>query len=439
MAHCFLLVPDAFSSEEAVSDNKPAGIESLYQAVSPEWGGQLRLRSSLSWHSDDSVYSLVGTEGPYYDASVEFRLKNTLYFGDWGVFETHYEAVLSGFDTRRKTKALEALFPDLIGSGLMPPGKVNDRRRLMNLTATLSEDDGHVLYHRLDRLVLTTYPSWGTVRVGRQAVTWGNGLIFNPMDLFNPFSPTDILRDYKVGDDMITAQMPVGSIGAFNFLYLPRRDPVSGDAEWWDESSLAGRFHFAVSDYEFDIMAAHHFDDTVLGIGSTGYLGGAAWRLDALWTFLNEKGNGKGFFSLVANVDYSWVWWEKNFYGLIEFYYNGVGKGDYTDALFTDALVERIQRGEVFTIGRYYLAGSVQIELHPLLNLHLTAIANMADPSGILQPRAVWDVTQNIQLTAGGNIYWGRDGTEFGGVRLPEGDLLLESPLDAFVWLTYYF
>ena len=40
-------------------------------------------------------------------------------------------------------------------------------------------------------------PRWGVVCVGRQAVTWGNGLIFNPMDLFNPFSPVDIERDYK--------------------------------------------------------------------------------------------------------------------------------------------------------------------------------------------------------------------------------------------------
>jgi hypothetical protein len=81
--------------------------------------------------------------------------------------------------------------------------------------------------------------------------------------------------------------------------------------------SLAGKLHFARGTADFDLMTAIHYEDTVIGFGSAGYLGDAAWRLDAVWTFLRED-----YLSLVANMDYSWVWRERNFYGFLEFFFN---------------------------------------------------------------------------------------------------------------------
>ena len=44
------------------------------------------------------------------------------------------------------------------------------------------------------------------MRFGRQAITWGNGLVFNAMDIFNPFDPAAVDKEYKTGDDMIYGQ-----------------------------------------------------------------------------------------------------------------------------------------------------------------------------------------------------------------------------------------
>ena len=41
------------------------------------------------------------------------------------------------------------------------------------------------------------------VTVGRQAVSWGSGIVFQPLDPFNPFAPTAVDRDYKAGDDLV--------------------------------------------------------------------------------------------------------------------------------------------------------------------------------------------------------------------------------------------
>ena len=427
----------ANESPPAASKNQNTPPNPWYKDIDDQWGGHVRVRGSVLWPDDESYFQPVGTD-PYYDAHTEVRLKSKFFFGKWGDFETHYEAVLSGGDTRRKEKTLERLYPNLFSTGVVAGGPPSDKRRLLDLTKTIDQDDNSILYHRLDRLCLTLLPKWGVIRIGRQAVTWGNGFLFNPMDLFNPFSPSDIEREYKIGDDMISAQFSMKKFGDFQLLYVPRREPVSGDVEW-NQSSLAGKLHFACGTTELDILTAKHYKDTVIGLGSAGYLGNAAWRLDGIWTFLNEDRDTDNYLSIVANMDYSWVWWGKNLYGYVEYYFNGLCHNRYTEASADPDISERIDRGELFTLGRNYLSGHIRVELHPLFNVYLTIINNLTDPSGALQPRAVWDITQNVQITFGGNVYYGGKDTEYGGYKIAGTNFLNKASNSAFLWLTYFF
>jgi hypothetical protein len=408
----------------------------LFGDIEAEWGGYIKCRGVASWPDDESFYRFVGAETSY-DGSAEGRLKNRLYFDPSLYLDTHYEMILSGGDRRRKERKLARLFAGVFEEGYIRH-EVEDDRRLMDLTKAISDDDDAILYHRLDRLSLTLQKERLLVRLGRQAVTWGNGFLFNPMDLFNPFAPTDIEREYKVGDDMTLAQFTLGRSSDLQFLFVPRRDPSTGDLER-DASSLAGKAHFAMNSTEFDIMAARHYEDHVVGVGFSGYLGDAAWRFDTTWTFLNEKSDENDFLSLTANMDYSWVWMEKNFYGFVELFYNGLGDDKYVDSLFKKAVAERLERGELFALGRFYLAWHIRMEVHPLVNLFVTVINNCEDPSGIFQPRLTWDVTQDIQFTCGGNIFYGGGDTEYGGFRIPPTDILIKSPDSAYMWLAYYF
>jgi hypothetical protein len=425
------------SSDESAHGTKKISHQqpkSWLEDVDVQWGGHIKVRGSASRPSGDSLFNVLGTE-TLYDGYAESRVINKVFFGDWGDLDTHYEVILSGGDTRRTVKSLNRMFPDLFADGLVYRDIVEDDRRVMDLTGVIDEDEDRVLYHRLDRLALRLVPAWGTVRVGRQAVTWGNGLLFNPMDLFNPFSPTDIDRDYKVGDDMVSVQVPSARGGGLEFLYVPRRSPGSGDIEW-DQSSLAGKFHFFLDTTELDIMAAEHYGDAVIGVGSEGYLGDAAWRMDGTWI---SSETDDGYLSVVANMDYSWVWGDKNWYGFLEVFFNGLSHNRYTEAYRDSELARRIERGELYTLGRTYLSGRIQVELHPLFNVYVTVIENVADPSGVIQPRAVWDIASDVQITFGGALYHGRRGTEYGGIPIPGTGLIDEPPGEAFLWATYFF
>jgi hypothetical protein len=83
----------------------------------------------------------------------------------------------------------------------------------------------------------------------------------------------------------------------------------------------------------------------------------------------------------------------------------------------------------------------VQVEVHPLVHLHTTAIVNLSDPSGILQPQVLWDVLNDWQIIAGLQWHWGGQGSEYGGYDLTvDGTTVNVSPADrAYLWLTCYF
>ena len=207
----------------------------------------------------------------------------------------------------------------------------------------------------------------------------------------------------------------------------------------FENSSVAGKFHFFAADIEMDLMAALHYDEIVLGMGSTGYLADAAWRWDLVWSTLEHGRDKKGYVEFVANIDYSWVWFQKNMYGLMEYYHNGLGKSNYTAAMGDPDLFEKIDRGELFTLGKNYAGIRIQIELHPLFNVYLGVINNLRDPSGMIQPWAVWGVTQNLTMEIGVNFYYGGREASMGGFSIQGTDFHTNAAANAHLLLTYYF
>lgn len=407
--------------------------------LTAEWGGYIRSIGTLSYPDDRSVYQFT-ENGTFNDRQAELRLNHRLFLGTQWTAEVHYELAGLQGDTLKNNNRLRTMLPTTTSSRLIGTDTPNDDRRLMNLTHTLSDGNDHIVYHRLDRFNLTHTGDWGTLRMGRQALTWGNGLLFNPMDLFNPFAPTAIQRDYKAGDDMLHLQWPMDG-SEVQLLYVPRRDTTTGDIES-DQSSFAGKWHAAMEAVELDFMVAYHCGDVVLATGASGYWGGAAWRGDIIYTMLDDDHRQNDFWQWVANLDYAWQWGGKNIYGLIEFYYNGIGNDrDYAQSVSEPSISRRIERGELFTLAQTYLAGQIQVELHPLVQAHLITIINLADPSAIVQPQLGWDIATNFQLIAGATFNRGGDGTEFGGFdTIVAGTTIKVAPADTrYIWLTYYF
>jgi len=287
----------------------------------------------------------------------------------------------------------------------------------------------------MDRLHLAYTGDKTVLRVGRQAVSWGNGLIYNPVDFFNPFDPAAVDKEYKAGDDMVYGQYLQGSGNDWQFVSVWRRDDDGHTAAEVNTNAL--KYHAFVGERELDLLLAEHYDDTVFTVGGISNWGGAIVRGDVVITDTDLD----TYISAVANLTYSWVWDGKNVSGVLEYFYNGMGlgEGDYDQLADEPDLTDRLARGELFTVGRHYLAGGVTVEITPLINVSPNLFLNVGDGSGLGQIVGQYDFSQDWQGLLALNIPFGSSGTEYGGLDTPIENRQLSTGPGLFLQVAYYF
>ncbi len=394
-----------------------------------DFGGHAKYQFINATYPDNSAfYKLLG--GDSVDNNLELRLKFSAYRDRWD-FKTDYQFITLYGDSLELGRFFSgAVLP--IGSG------INDDRRWWNLTHTIKNQGKQLVVQRLDRLSLAYTGEHFVWRFGRQAISWGNGMVFTPMDIFNPFDPAAVDKEYKTGDDMLYSQYLFDNGNDLQGVAVVRRNPHTGDVEN-DQSSMAFKYHGFLGMNEYDLLAAEHYGEQILGLGGIINLGGAIGRGDLTWTDTGSE----SVFSLTTSLSYSWTWGGKNISGLLEYYYNGFGQrnGAYSasDLAQNPELLKRIARGELFTLARHYLALSARIEVSPLFLLIPNFFVNLEDPSTLAQLVVQYDWKQNLQILAAVNIPIGPDGSEYGGIETPVESLYFSTGPGFFAQLAWYY
>lgn len=395
-------------------------------------GGHTKYRAVSTTFPDDSIFrDLNGSRAD--DLGFDARLNLRWDLGNWdlaadaqvGAFYGDTIDFTRGFDGQ-----LEALFPRLPG----------DDRRLFDLTHIITDEGKRAALSRLDRFSAGYTGDNGVVRLGRQAVTWGNGLIFNTvMDIFNPFDPTAIDKEYKSGDDMLYGQYLRGNGDDLQGVAVIRRDPLTGDVEA-DQSSFAAKYHGFSGVGEYDFVVARHFGEMLVGIGGNRSIGGALWRGDLMVTRTESSDT---VVTAVTSLSHSFTWVGKNVSAVIEYYFNGFGQRDarYDPAALASNrdLLERFARGEIYNLGRHYLGLSALIEITPLFLITPNAFVNIEDTSALLQLTTRTDLGESLLLLGALNVPLGESGTEYGGIDSGVPGLQLSSGPGIFLQLAWYF
>ena len=289
-----------------------------------------------------------------------------------------------------------------------------DERRLLDLTWEVDDGDRHRLLHRFDRLALKyRAPQWA-VTIGRDAVSWGSGLVFHPMDLFNPFAPTTVDQDYKAGDDLIRIERLFDNGSDLELLTVARHGGFEDDT-----ASVAFKYRALLVDNEFELLAARHYGGGVAGFGVRVPIGGALVRSDLV--AVNDA--GRWTLSGVLNLDFSFPFAQDSVYVFAEFFHNGFGVGRLPDDLdrLPEPLTERLGRGEAFTLMRDYVALGTQFRWHALVSQNLSVIANLHDASKVLQASTGYDVSDAARLQVGVIKTLGGRGDEFGPLGVGNG------------------
>jgi len=369
--------------------------------------GLLKSLSTIDSYCASSIIDLVGDESAMVQERVVGRIIVNSAVAENTTLHVHYE---NSFSKGEYLSAVDALNGRTGHIDMLNADSPSDRSQVFSLTQEYLDDNGELAYHRLDRLYVEYVLDDMNIRIGRQALTWGGGKAFNPLDIMNPFSPTDTIRDYKNGTDMIAIQTYSKMFADVQGVLVPRRGDDSGELEY-EESSAALKLRNTFIETDAEVLFGWHYGEPFAGGGISVFIGEAALRIDAL----ASKGKHKDSFSAVSNIDYSWLFLGKNIYGYFELYYNSLGKGSIDDVLADRELFERIARGEMYLRDRYYASAGVVYELHPLINLNMSFIYNILDSSYVLQPRVEWDIRENMRILAGIDLPEGNLGSEFGG------------------------
>ncbi|WP_455221970.1 hypothetical protein [Kaarinaea lacus] len=397
-----------------------------------EWDLRGHIKYQLQYidYPGNSLFNKMGYNDTT-DQDVNIRVNAENHWNQWDV-KIHYELIGLYSDS------LE-LYGELPDSPLFAAlGLPSDDARLFNFTHVIVDEGKKALVQRLDRLSVGYTTSSYVIRFGRDAVSWGNGLLYNPMDFFNPFAPTAVDKEYKTGDDMLYGQWLYENGSDLQGVVVPGRDPVTGDlgSNW---GSSAVKYHGFFNSKEYDILLASHLGDGMLAGGLVTDWRDTVIRGDITLTNTEDK----IVTSAVANISYSWIWWNKNISGFLEYFYSGFGQknGNYDplDLAANTELMERLLRGELFTLGRNYLAGSLTIEATPLVLLTPTLFVNLDDSSALFQFTGHYDWKQNLTLLYGFALPIGPAGTEFGGIQTGTPDTYLSSTITAYGKISYFF
>jgi hypothetical protein len=265
---------------------------------------------------------------------------------------------------------------------------------------TVGDDVAGVL--ELDRLnVQWDRPSFRLV-VGRQTMTWGVNYFWPVLDLFAPFAPERIDREYKPGIDAVRLTVPVGDFSEIEVV-------TAGQGERFPEDfSLAslGRFNRGSADIGY--MGGRFHTDTVLGGFVTSDAFGTGLRAEAAFTksgdprdaeidreqFLRASGGIDRQITAYLNLT-------------IEVHFNGFG-AKTPKGYRRIAEADRVQRGEVTSLGRYYTGVSLGWQAHPLFTFSGAFLTNWEDPSMLLQTTGEFSATQNIYVQVGGFYGFGK-------------------------------
>ena len=395
-----------------------------------EFGGHTKFSLTSQAYPDQSLFrDLVGSST--LDATGDLRLNLKRNVGRWS-FDAAYQLLALNGDSVELGRALPG------GTDIFFPGLPDDSRRLFDLTDVMRDSGKTIVLHRLDRLSFGYTSEKAVVRFGRQALSWGNGLFYAPMDLVNPFDPAAVDTEYKGGDDMLYVQYLRDSGDDVQGAYVARRDLASGDVEA-DESTAAVKYHGFSGETEFDLLLAQNYDDAVVGLGISKSVGGTILRGDVVVTHSDLD----TYVQLVSNLTYSWNWFDRNMSGAVEYFFNGFGQrsGRYDSGSLANNpdLVNRITRGELFSIGRHYLAASVMIEMTPLWGLTPTVLVNVSDPSGLFQLVTNYSVSDDMAFLASINVPLGPKGSEFGGIESGLPDRYLSGGAGLFAQIAWYF
>ncbi|MHC4253373.1 MAG: hypothetical protein ACYS9X_30005, partial [Planctomycetota bacterium] len=273
--------------------------------------------------------------------------------------------------------------------------------RLAQLDDGIIEEGTYTYRHELDRAFVALRNDRAEVTVGRQAIGWGRGALYGAVDVFSPFAPLEVDREWRRGVDAVRVDVRSSGHGSL--------DIVLAGEETWDDSALLGRLSGRTDSgaWDGDLVFGKRGEDLMYaGAISASTPGGAAVYGELAFFDTPEDFDNGGLFGSDAAVAKAVVgaWRRYNLgEGLTlraEYHFSGFGLDDISTLPFQSPdYFARIVRGDMQILGKRAVAFQASYQLSDVWTSGLAVVGNPDDGSGVVTPSLAWDFSDNVSVS----------------------------------------
>jgi hypothetical protein len=263
----------------------------------------------------------------------------------------------------------------------------NEPGRTVDTSIDIVDQNSTRLTHDLDRASIRYFGDSYEASIGRQAISWGNSMLFPVADLWSRFSPYELDTTQKRGVD------------SARFIYYPsfssQIDVVIADRGTLDYLSGAVKYSRTIDRVDLFVAGGKFWRRVDALAGAVVVVTDVKLRgeIAVPWHIDEEQ------FQLpraTAGVDYFSSNWQVSG----EYHFNGFGTTN-ADNYLSAAREASFQRGETYFLGRHYTGLSGTYTGLNKFRFSMTGIANLADPSGLVAPSIMYEMSSNSDLTLG--------------------------------------
>lgn len=360
------------------------------------YGGYLRNFSS--WQAvDGRAQELMALTGSgFSDVAINsliLRSELKLSAGDWFTTEVHSRAAW--------TMATEPVLGE--GQGRAGAGVSVVPKRSLDLSTELIGDPDHSVDLDLDRLLFRFYLGDADLSLGRQAISWGNSVLFSVSDVWTTFSPFDLDTSQKRGVDALRLVWALNDWVELDFILADR-----GSVE---DLSGGVRAHLYLSFGEAFVALAKSYEDLALAAGLAADIDTIKLRAEVMGRYDLDTSEVE---LPRATLGVDWFYSERLIVG-VEAHLNGFGSTDSSESayLLHAAQEPALRRGEGYLLGVLYAGAYLTYRPHDLIGLNLTSMVNLLDPTALVSWSATLEVLESVDLSIGAFHGIG-EGFEFG-------------------------
>jgi hypothetical protein len=260
--------------------------------------------------------------------------------------------------------------------------------------------DHLILTGAIDRVWLDWTAGAVEMTLGRQRVAWGTGLVWNPIDLFNPFSPLDFDNEERPGTDAGRVQWYLAPNSRVEFAIAPQRCA--------DSTTGAVLAKFNRGGYDWIVIGGRKASRRILGAGWAGSILGGGFRGELRYDMPRSTSSSASSGATAAvDADYTF---RSTLYLHAALLYR---TGGVTGPAGGTALLEALRQG-FLTPSRLDLFGEIARDVTPLVRGDCQGILNPSDHSWYLGPSLTWSALTDLDVAATCLLFGGGGGTEYG-------------------------